>query len=118
MIKTIGLASGIGWLLVALLVVAVLAFAIGYCETWVGHLACLTHAWIHRTLIARLQKAISFLLGVLMVASVAVFLSESPLPLQIVGLTILLLIAFLGYSIGLNAMAERLRLRGYLPEHK
>lgn len=108
-------ASGIGWLFVLSVLATVIAFGVGYSESHIGHLARVCHAWLHRNVTVRQQKAVSFLLGLIIFPTLAAVVEGNAAHFEVVLLSLLLIMTFGFYGYGLNAMADRLRIRGYLP---
>lgn len=115
-IKGLSLLSGIGWLFVGALMATLLAFAAGYSKSSFGHWARTFHAWLHRRVIVRQQKAVSFLGGVLICPTLATGIEGTTNHFAVILMTLLLLATFAFYGYSLNAMADRLRSLGYLSE--
>jgi len=116
-IKGLSLVSGIGWLFVGILLATLVAFAAGYSQSSFGHRARTIHAWLYQRAIVRQQKAVSFLVGILICPTLATAIEGTTNYLDLILLTLLLMATFVFYGYGLNAMADRLRSLGYLSDN-
>lgn len=115
--KVLSLASGIGWLFVLSLLATVIAFLVGFIESEFGHHARSFHAWLHRHVAVRQQRAIFFLVGLIVCPMLATAIAGESSYFEVIALTLILMLTFGFYGYGLNAMADRLRVRGYLSDN-
>jgi hypothetical protein len=113
-VKASSFGSGIGWTAMVTILAIPACFVAGLSESKYSHVAMILHAWLHKTAKERIQQINFFLVSVFCSIAVAYLATSSTNALAILLYTGIFLLYFAFIDEGLDALAERLQIKGYL----